>query len=146
MKYVLILCIFLFLVNNCLGFDTEKKPFKAAALSFFLPGGGQLYNESYLKFGIFAATECSIIGYAFYHYQKSEDYYDQFIATGDETYYNQYLDYYYKRQNDYWWLGVTIFLSTIDAYVDAHLYNYEKTKKKVRLKFEKSALLISYEF
>ena len=146
LKRILMILMLFAVIGHVSGFDTGKKPMKAAALSLFIPGGGQLYNGSYWKFGIFAATETALIGYAVYNFYEGEDYYDLFLETGSEEYYNRYQDYYYDRQNTYWWLGITIFLSTIDAYVDANLYNFEQTKKKVRLKFEENALLISYDF
>jgi hypothetical protein len=56
------------------------------------------------------------------------------------------VDYYNKRQSDFWWAGIVIFLSTIDAYVDAHLYDYEDTKQKIRLKFDENMLSLEYKF
>jgi hypothetical protein len=123
-----------------------KKPMKAAILSLLLPGGGQLYNEAYVKFGIIGVLEGGLIGLTLYHHFKGEDYYNKFLATEDEKYYDKYVDYYYQKQNDLWWLGVTIFLSTLDAYVDAHLYDFESEKKKIHLKFDGQTLGLEYRF
>ena len=144
-RYWLVLLIIL-LSFNCLAQDVKKKPMKAAALSLLVPGGGQLYNESYLKFGIVAALEGGLIGITLYHYFKGEDYYDKYISTGNEKYFEKYTDYYYKQQNDLWWLGVTVFLSTVDAYVDAHLYDFEPKKQKIRLKFDGDVIGLEFKF
>ena len=124
----------------------KKKPFKAAALSLFIPGGGQLYNSAYLKSIGVMVLETSMIGLAVYHHFKAEDYYDKYRISENENDYNDYLDYYYKRQSDLWWLGAVVFLSTIDAFVDAHLFNFEEKKNKIHLKFENNMISLSYKF
>ncbi|MDO9578228.1 MAG: DUF5683 domain-containing protein [Candidatus Cloacimonadales bacterium] len=129
-----------------------KIPFKAAALSFFIPGGGQFYNENYLKSAAVFALEGSLIALAAYHYSESERYYDKskdsLSYTYDQRrkYYGQYVNYYEKRQSDFWWLGTVIFLSTIDAYVDAHLFDYDDRKNKIHLKFENNMISLQYNF
>ncbi|MBN2460414.1 MAG: hypothetical protein JXB60_02310 [Candidatus Cloacimonetes bacterium] len=148
MKFLQVIILIPILVS-CLqlaAFDTGKKPFQAAALSFFIPGAGQIYNESYLKFGIVCALESTMIGLTVYHHVRAEDYYDRYLQSGSDRDYDRYLDYYYKRQNDLWWTGVVIFFSTIDAFVDAHLYNFEKKRQELKLKFQDNALLLSWEF
>lgn len=142
-----ILCLLLLvMVFAGLKAEMSKKPMQAAVLSLLLPGGGQFYNEAYLKFGIVSVIEGGLIGLTLYHYFKGEDYYDKFLATDDEKYYDKYVDYYYLRQNDYWWLAVTVFLSTLDAYVDAHLYDFESEKRKIHLKFDGESLGLEYRF
>ena len=144
-KFVLLVLI-LFISSLIFAEEVAKKPFKAAALSFFIPGAGQLYNEAYLKSGIVVALEGSLIGLAVYHNSKAEDYYDKYKLSGNEKDYNQYLNYYYKRQDNFWWIGVVIFLSSIDAFVDAHLFNFEERKNKIHLKFEDNVIGLSYSF
>ncbi|MDY6915729.1 MAG: DUF5683 domain-containing protein [Candidatus Cloacimonadota bacterium] len=124
----------------------EKKPLKAAALSVFIPGGGQYYNEKKIKSAVVCGTELFFIGLTYYQHYKSEDYYDKYEKTLDEKYYNKYLDYYYKKQNTAWWLGASIFLSALDSYVDAHLFDFEEKKRKIHLKFEPEMLGISIRF
>ncbi|MCF7794161.1 MAG: hypothetical protein K9N09_09935 [Candidatus Cloacimonetes bacterium] len=124
----------------------KKIPMKAAALSLIVPGGGQFYNESYLKCGIVAGLELTFIGLAVNHHIKAEDWYDKFELSQNDEDYAKYVDYYNKRQSDIWWAGIVIFLSTIDAYVDAHLYDYDETKDKIRLKFEDNMVSLEYRF
>ena len=123
-----------------------KKPFKAVMLSLFVPGGGQFYNESYVKSGVVFALEATLLGFTAYHHFKSEDYYDKYKISGSEEDYNDYLDYYYKRESDLWWLGAVVFLSMMDAYVDAYLFNFKEKKNKIHLKFEDNMISLSYSF
>ena len=146
MNKLILLVLILFISSLIFAEEVTKKPFKAAALSFFIPGAGQLYNEAYLKSGIVIALEGSLIGLAMYHNSKAEYYYDKYKLTASEDQYNLYLDYYYKRQSDFWWVGVVVFLSTIDAFVDAHLFNFEEKKNKIHLKFEDNVISLSYSF
>jgi len=146
MRKILLLILILSFTNACFAQEKVKIPLKAAALSLFVPGGGQFYNESKIKFGIVCAIEGSLIGLTLYNHFKAEDYYNKYELTEDERYYDRYSDYYYKKQNDLWWLGVTIFLSTIDAYVDAHLYDFDDKKRDIHLKFDGQSLGIIYNF
>ena len=124
----------------------KKIPLKACALSIFIPAGGQFYNESYWKASGVLALEGSLIGLAIYHHLKAEDHYDKFEVSGSVFHYNEYVRFYNKRQSDFWWLGTVIFLSTIDAYVDAHLFNFEENKNRIHLKFKDNMLSLQYKF
>ena len=145
----LLLSISLILIFTSLSADEEilvKKPLKAAVLSCFIPGGGQLYNGKFVKSGFVFALEGSFISLALYHHTKAEDYYDKYRVSLSESDYSEYVKYYNKRQSDFFWIGTIIFLSAIDAYVDAHLYNFEEKKNKIHLKFENNMIGLSYNF
>lgn len=131
-------------------FDTVKNPTKAALLSLALPGGGQFYNESYYKAVGVGIIESSLIATTIYHTQQTNHYEDKknhatdpLVAANYKTLYDRNNR---RLQNDYWWLGATILLSTIDAYVDANLYNFESEKKKVHMRFSQNSLQLSYSF
>jgi len=119
---------------------------KAAALSLLIPGGGQFYNESYWKSGGVLLLESAVIGLATYHHLQAEDYFQKYTQTENEEYYQKYLENYNKRQSDLFWVGTVVFLSVIDAFVDAHLFDFEEKKKKIHLKFEENAVSLSYRF
>ena len=130
-----------------------KIPFKAGALSFFVPGGGQFYNEKYFKCAFVFALEGTLIGLATYHNYHAERNYDKYKQAVEDTlyalsenYYSKYVNFYEKKQSDFWWLGTVIFLSTIDAFVDAHLFDYEQRKNKIHLKFEGNMISLQYNF
>ena len=124
----------------------KKQPFKAAILSCFIPGGGQLYNGKFIKSGLVLAVEGGFIGLASYHHLEAEKYYDKYRVSLSEIDYNEYVKYYERRQSDFFWIGTIIFLSAIDAYVDAHLFDFEEKKNKIHLKFENNTVGLSYNF
>ncbi len=145
----LLLSIFFILIVTSLSADEkiiEKKPLKAAVLSCFIPAGGQFYNGKFVKSGFVFALEGSFIGLAVYHHTKAEDYYDRYRTSLSESDYSEYVKYYEKRQSDFFWVGTIVFLSAIDAYVDAHLFNFEEKKNKIHLKFENNMIGLSYNF
>jgi len=124
----------------------KKQPLKAATLSCFIPGGGQLYNGKFIKSGFVLAVEGSFIGLATYHHLEAEKYYDKYEVSMSETDYNEYVKYYERRQSDFFWVGTIIFLSAIDAYVDAHLFDFEERENKIHLKFENNTVGLVYNF
>lgn len=145
MRKMIIIIMLLFITLSGLIAET-KTPMKAAALSMFIPGGGQFYNESYLKSAIVFSIETTLLGLTLYNHIKAEEAYDKYAVTMDESHYNKYLDYYYKRQDNLWWTGVFIFLSVVDAFVDAHLYDYQARKNDVHFKFEDNSVSLIYRF
>ena len=146
MKFFLSMLFLIFLSMNIMAYDTPKKPLKAAIFSLIVPGGGQYYNGSKMKFAFIFALESSLIAITSYHIYKSEHYYDIYKSSLNETDYQNYLKYYYKQKNDYWWLGMTVVLSMIDAYVDAHVSDYDEKKRKIHLKFSTKTIGLQYDF
>jgi hypothetical protein len=144
--FLLILAINLFSEE----FDTVKKPVKAGLLSLAIPGGGQIYNEQYIKSGIVLGLDAYLIGMAYYNEEKRTDFKRKLKNATDPAeieYCSDQVDEYYKRrQSDYWWIGTTVFLSMMDAYVDAHLYNFDIKKKEIDLRFKENKLTLSYKF
>ena len=90
-----------------------KSPWGAVARSAMLPGWGQLYNEEYIKsvitFGI-------VFDFARKVYINNQRYQD----TGSKF----QLD---RRIVNSWYLGLSYFLVMVDAYVDAYLYNFDRS-------------------
>jgi len=138
MRKIILFLMLILLVSGLCGYDTGKKPFKAMALSLVIPGGGQFYNESYYKAAFVLALEGYFIGRTIYHHDRVQHYHDMADSTvGEEHdfYMEEYNRYYRRRQNDYWWLGTIVFLSVVDAFVDANLYNYNQEKERVNILF-----------
>ena len=138
--------IFLLLIFVYSLFPNGKKPMKAAALSLFIPGGGQFSNNSYVKSGIVATSEITLLSYAIVSRIKAENYYNDYKISLNNNDYNKYLDYYSKSQNGMWWSATIVFISIVDAYVDAHLYDFEDKKTKIHLKFTEKSLILSWKF
>lgn len=127
-----------------------KNPKKAATLSLFIPGGGQYYNESYIKSAFWATTEVFFIGLTYYHYSRVVYWQDKRSEAVDESTWNNcnghVKDQLEKRNNGYWWLGGTIILSVMDAFVDATLYNYDKEKQKIHMELSYNYIGLKYDF
>jgi hypothetical protein len=132
------------------GFSLPKNPTKAAFLSVFMPGAGQIYNEKYLKGAGVIATQLALIG-AVIHYDQQTKKYKK--ATANSTEYleqlinqSKYYDNHEKRQSYIFWVGASVFLSAIDAFVDAHLINFLEEKNKIHLRFEDDMVQLSIKF
>lgn len=124
----------------------RRDPLKAGVLSALLPGAGQIYNKAYVKGGAFIVVEGLLLGYALKNDHEAQKYYDKWKESESAIDYDNYETYYEKRDNDIWWLGITIFLSTMDAVTDAYLHDFEYQKQKVRLKFKPKAISLEYRF
>ncbi|HRY84557.1 MAG TPA: DUF5683 domain-containing protein, partial [Candidatus Cloacimonadota bacterium] len=124
--------------------------YRAVAYSALLPGGGQIYNQQYIKAGVVIGIQGFLIGSAIYHDGKRDDYKALAESSIDPLEAQQYLylskDYRNKLRSDYWWMGITAALSMIDAYVDAHLWDYDAQRERIRLKFEDSKLQLQIPF
>ncbi len=92
-----------------------KSPWGASLRSLMLPGWGQIYNEQYLKAGMFAG----LTGYISYTIYNNDRLYKR-------THEGRYLD---QRTRFYWYLGLSYILMIGDAQVDAYLYKFDKTTK-----------------
>ncbi len=111
--------------------DTKtKSPTKAMLLSAVLPGLGQFYNNSYWKIPIIYG----LAGYFVYEYKQSDKNYKYYQDLFIESVKVSGGDYRYKRLRDFYrdqrdlfaiYLSVLYLANIVDAYVDAHLYNFD---------------------
>jgi len=118
-----------------------KSPQKAVILSALLPGGGQFYTGHYIKGGVIASGEIFSLIKAYFLYKDSKDY--EVGSSERDSLMRESFSY------AFWFLGIW-FYSVLDAYVDAHLYNFdEKAKISIFFKPDNEAVLfgikISYE-
>ena len=134
-------------------FSLPKNPTKAALFSAFVPGLGQIYNESYIKAGAVIGIQTYFIGRTLYHDRRMKDYRrrrNTFDPREDQAEYihynNLYRERYENRQSNLFWVGASIFLSTMEAYVDAHLINFKDKRNEIRFKFEDQMLQVSISF
>lgn len=129
---------------------TPPKPYRAMAYSVLFPGGGQVYNHQYLKAGLVLGVQGALTGLAIYHDDKRDHYKQLSQLTSDiymaELYQAKSNDYKDMLRSDIWWMGITMALSVIDAYVDAHMLDYDREKERIHLKFDKDKLLLDLEF
>jgi hypothetical protein len=105
-------------------FVMQKSPWGAVLRSMAIPGWGQLYNESYIK----AVIVWGLGGWLAYNWvinNNEYNYYnDLFRLQGNEIY-RRYRTF-YRDQRDLFtiYLSLTYLLNLVDAYVDAHLFDF----------------------
>jgi hypothetical protein len=84
--------------------------------SLVVPGWGQATNHAWVKAALVAGGESVLIASIVQDSHKLE--------TLDSTD-PEYAVIYDHRQRNAWWLGGVVFLSMVDAYVDAHLKGFD---------------------
>lgn len=109
----------------------SKSPMGAVLRSALIPGWGQIYNESYWK----APIVWGILGYFVYYWIDNnnlyKDYRDLFsesleTSTSGNLIYKRNRDFYRDQRDQFAvYIGLTYFLTLVDAYVDAHLFDFD---------------------
>ncbi|MFZ1702859.1 MAG: DUF5683 domain-containing protein [Saprospiraceae bacterium] len=107
------------------------KPGRAALYSLVIPGGGQIYNKKYWKAPIVWAIDGGL-GYNLLfqnnQYRKYQNLYVTALATGDNNVllYKENRDQ-FRRAKEFAWMYLILghLLTTIDAYVDRHLIEFD---------------------
>jgi hypothetical protein len=126
------------------------QPTRAMLYSALFPGGGQLYNRAWVKAGLVMGVQGWLISSAFYNDGKRDDYHSLAAnaSQASELAYYKAMEREYRDRvnNDIWWIGITAALSMVDAYVDAHLYDFEEQDRKLKLRFSESGLTLQYRF
>jgi len=107
----------------------RRSPTGALLRSLAVPGWGQFYNGEYIKGPIVIAAQATCVYFAIDRYLTARDYFNQSRNTADEyereILYGKYDD--YLVETEFWgWLYVGFMaLSAMDAYVDAHLSDWD---------------------
>ena len=96
----------------------RKNPTGAMLRSLVFPGWGQLYNEKYVKALIVFSIETGLALSMSYQ----NDQMHRYDKKGDAETAKFYRD---DRNRLIWWLTGFVLLSMGDAYVDAHLFDYD---------------------
>ena len=86
--------------------------------SLLFPGWGQLYNGRYLKSIIIGGTEAAFIYGIYVQEKRRQDAKDIGYEDAEKFYLKD-------RKKFTWWLAGTIIYSTLDAYIDAQLMNFD---------------------
>lgn len=106
-------------------FVMTKSPWKAVLFSAVVPGAGQIYNESYWK----APLVWGIAAWLIYNWDFNNDNYKEYknllIDNPGIDNYRTIRDF-YRDQRDLFsiYLVLTYLLNLVDAYVDAHLFDF----------------------
>lgn len=105
-----------------------KSPKGAVLRSLVVPGWGQWYNEKKWKALLVLGTETGFIGAAIWHNQRVVTPLDESTGVYTEEYKEQYKNFHINMRNQYvWYLAGAILFSLADAYVDAHLFNFDES-------------------
>ncbi|MDZ7724683.1 MAG: DUF5683 domain-containing protein [candidate division KSB1 bacterium] len=122
MRYTLVYIVLITALcspSSALEADTDssrsKDPRGAMLRSAIVPGWGQFYNGKWLKGTIIAGAQVGLITNAvvLHQYMKQAD-------SESER------DFYWDNRNlSLWWLGASVLYSMADAYVDAHLSDFD---------------------
>lgn len=94
----------------------RKSPTGAMLRSMALPGWGQWYNEKRIKAVVIMGAEAGLVIDAIVQ--------NQLAARSGADYEREY--YRNNRSLAIWWLGAVILYSMADAYVDAHLFDFDE--------------------
>jgi len=122
-------------------FVMQKSPWGAVIRSAVFPGWGQIYNESYWK----APVVWGVMGWFVYNWidnnNKYIDYKNLYINT-NQSIARDYRDFYRDQRDQFAiYIVLTYFLNLVDAYVDAHLFdfsvdeNYLTKTKMINVRF-----------
>lgn len=110
--------------------STRQSPGTVALISTVLPGYGQVYNGSAWKLPIYYGLLAWFGSNALHdsdQYSKYRDLYRENPTAADAAETASQRDSYRKKRNTQIALFcVTYVLGIVDAYVDAHLYNFDK--------------------
>jgi hypothetical protein len=122
----------------------KKRVGTAMLLSAFIPGGGQLYNESYWKGGIAAAAEIALASFTVREQLLMSSVEETWSGAAQDSVYTIHRN----RRNVYaFFTGAVIVFAVSDAYVDAHMFGFKEAQ---RLSLEPSdqglGLALHYRF
>ena len=92
-----------------------KNPTGAMLRSLAFPGWGQLYNGKWIKAGLVFMGETGLVINALYWDHQAE----KATNSWDRDFYRD------NRNLSFWWLAAVVLLSMGDAYVDAHLSDFD---------------------
>ncbi len=119
-------------------FIMTKSPWGAVLRSALIPGFGQIYNESYWK----APIIWGLAGWFIYNWNDLNNLYkdnQELYKLNNQSIYRIRRDFYRDQRDKFAiYLGLLYFLNLVDAYVDAHLFDFfidTKSPKDFQINF-----------
>ncbi|MFQ5638345.1 MAG: DUF5683 domain-containing protein [bacterium] len=94
----------------------RKSPKSAMIRSLAFPGAGQWYNEQKIKAALVVATQGVLIGLRFHFDNKAK------VSEPGSLKRAANID---RRNQTYWIMGAVVLVSMLDAYIDAHLFDFD---------------------
>lgn len=127
----------------------RPNPTAALFLSMFIPGGGQFYNRSYIKSALYGGTQLYLAKYIAWRWKWMNRHKSNFQSSDDEDYKAEQFALFEKMQESrnlhLWLISLTTLISMFDAYVDAHLADFDQADKafEVHLEPQDEALILN---
>jgi len=125
-------------------------PSRAMLYSAFVPGGGQIYNKAYLKAGVVVGLQSYLLANTLHQDALVQDYKSKINKENDAFLIQSYRDKQYEarqaRTSGIWWMAIVSTLSVLDAYVDAHLTDFEEQREGLHLRFEDEKITLIYRY
>ncbi len=126
-------------LSDSLTMAAKYRANKAAILSAVLPGAGQVYNKSYWKVPVIYGGLAALIYFIDFNQKNYKTFKTAYIFRNDldSTTVDAFTNYtnddllvrrdYYRRNRDFCYIiaGVVYVLNIVDAYVDAHLKDFD---------------------
>lgn len=132
-------------------FRMRKNPWVAVGLSAVVPGAGQFYNESYWKIPVILAAG-GLLGYQILRnndrYNEYKDLYEQSLQTipgGNSNLKEQRDNFRDQRDEFIIYFGLFYLINLVDAYVDAHLYDFD-VSEEMRVSMLKGSELLKFTY
>jgi TM2 domain-containing membrane protein YozV len=129
-------------------FRMKKDPWKAVLYSAVIPGAGQFYTKNYWKIPVIAVIG-GYFGYEFFKNNNTyKDFRDKYAVTvtnenpnGDQSLKRQRDFYRDQRDSFAFYFALLYVANLVDAYIDAHLYDFDVSKSIRMGIFEKGKIL-----
>jgi len=106
-------------VDTVSTYRPAKSTGKAVLLSFFVPGGGQVYTGNWWKAALIAPAEVTLGYFSVKEHLAAT----KALNSGDTTGYVLHRD---RRTALFWWTGAVVAFSMADAYVSAQMYGFDR--------------------
>ena len=100
-------------------------PTQALAASAAYPGLGQLLNGAESKAAVLGGAEAFLIARLVLEDRRTRHSLRLYNETGEGRYFDDYSEHFDRRQTLVWWVVVAALFGLADAYVDAHLDNFD---------------------
>ena len=109
--------------------SVARNPAFAALMSATVPGLGQFYNGKEMKGTALFAIESAILAGIGLENRRASQALSKWHRSGEtvDSYYDAYSDHFDRRQTLVWWAVLVGLYGVLDAYVDAHLSDFDKT-------------------
>ncbi len=116
----------------------SKSPSLAMLRSAVLPGWGQFYTGHPWRGSLILAAEGTLLAFAWSENRKADRNWETYDRTGEPAYFDIYEKHFHRANNLLSWAIVVFLYNVADAYVSAHLYDFDS-----KISFDEDRLEVS---